>query len=666
MKRRLKKWLALALSLITFTGAFVACDEEKQSSDGGSSSSVEKVFDDGIHSYKIGETNFDMVKNGSSEYKIVLPNGASETLNFAATELQLFFKEATGVTLPIVSDASVTYSQSAKVISLGETTLFEAAGLTVDKQTLDRNGFIIKTVGENIFISGAYDDGTNFGVYGYLEQDFHFDCLSNTCYYIDEGVRDLKLKNFDVVDVPDLKVRNNGNSFVTNSKTTMRRMRYTAREDGSTFAGSASAHTVFTHLPPATYNNPEKTETYHPDWYSNDGMQLCYTAHGKPEEREAMLAAAFEKMKSEFIKNTTGYLFIFSQEDKFTWCNCETCTKSKTKYNGSDAAVAIKFCNDLADKMFAWMQTEEGKPYARDFKVLFLAYGKSLVPPSVYNEKTKKYEAIDSEAVCNENTAVMFAPIEMDYQKSIYDEDNESFLRAFEGWGPISKNFNIYTYQANYNYFLVPFDVFNTMRDFYQYAAKMNTYWFFDLGQRKQSAGATGWTMLKNYISSKLAWDVNADVDALTDNFFKIYYGEASEVMREWYDGYRAHSKYMIDHGGMARANSVYLVMLNEEFWPSPLLDGWIEKAEAALKAIEPVKYTDIERYNELYLHIVTERVSVQYMLVKIYEDDYETSYIDALKRQIKTDCELAGIDVAGEGGAAAALSTQWAEWGLL
>ena len=213
-------------------------------------------------------------------------------LQFAAEDLQLLFKEATGVTLPITTENTINYTTEAKIINLGANDLLKSAGFIADASELSRNGFIIKTKGDNVFIAGAYDEGTMFGVYGFLEQYFHFDCFSNTCYYIDTEITDVKWKEFDVVDVPDLKVRNCGNDFITNNTRTERRMRYTKREDGSTFLGSASAHTAFKYLDPEIYakfkclNTAEHTcyaavgtgvfsaeqypdcivENYHPDW----------------------------------------------------------------------------------------------------------------------------------------------------------------------------------------------------------------------------------------------------------------------------------------------------------------------------------------------------------------------------------------------------------------
>ncbi len=665
MKTKMKKGLALALSLIMSTGIFASCGDEGSSTKKPTTSSSSAVeYNDGIHNYNVYATSTDFIKNGACEYKIVVPKERGKWVDFAAEELQLLFKEATGITLPIVTDDTVT--AAAKVISLGETSLFNATEYKLNeatRKTLDYNGFIIKTVGDDVFITGAHDDGTNFGVYAFLEQTFNFDCFSNACYYIDHDVKNLKLKNFDVMDVPDLKVRNNGNSMVTNSVKAMRRMRYTGREDGSTFIGSSSAHTVFSYIAPKVYENSNDLDNYHPNWFATTGSQLCYTARGNDEEREALLNEVLEKMIVEFKANTTGHLFIFGQEDRGVWCGCDACGDSKEKY-GADSAVQVQFCNDLADKMSAWMETDEGKPYARDFKIVFLAYQKTLTPPTTYNEKTKQYELIDG-LVCNDRTAVMFAPGDMDFQKSLFDKDNEGYLRAFEGWGPVSSAFTIYSYQADYYFFLCPYDTFNCTRDLYKYAATKNTIWFFDLGQRKQSGSATGWTVLKNYLCSKLAWDVNADVEKYTDRFFEVCYGEAADEMRTWYNEYRTHSRYMIDHGGMAQGSSIYLNMLNEDLYPAPVLEGWVNRAAAALKAIEPVRYTDTERYNELYRNIVNEQISVQYMLIEIYADDYPSDYIYDLKLQVKAGCELVGIDVRAEAGAEANVSQLWTEWGI-
>ncbi|MBQ7236444.1 MAG: DUF4838 domain-containing protein [Clostridia bacterium] len=630
MTKRLLKIISILACVLLLFSSVVGCKKSTNSSN-----AVRQIYNDGIHTYNITQTVGDnhLVKaDGTSDYKVVIPSSAGKWLKFAADELVLFFKEATNINLPIVVDSETINSNTGKYIVLGcDNTLFTDANLVADKDVLDRHGFIIKTVADDIYIAGAYDDGTNFGVYAFLRVEFNYDCFNDSVYHIDTGVKNLKLKNYDVVDVPDLKVRFGGNWFHNNS-TALRRMGFVNRNSGDTCVGSPSSHTVFTYL------NPNIYKVEHPYWFASDGTQLCYTARGDAKEYAAMQAETLELIKSEFIKNTNGYLCIFSQEDKYAWCTCEECSDTAVNYNKSNAAVIIKFINELADNLEAWMNTEEGLPYKRDFKLLFLAYDKTVNPPSVYNKQTGKYEAIDDTVICNDNVAPIFAPIQMDYQQSIFAEDNESFKTALDGWRPLSNNFNFYTYQCNYDYYAVPFNMWNNMRDSYQLYASLGGYWFFDEGYRKAISNMTGWHMLKVYVTSKLAWDVNIDIDATVDKFFTYYYGPASQVMRDWYNEWRVHVQNLIDHQNFAMPSSVFQVIMKREYYPSAILDRWLNKVDTAFSLIEDVKYTDYDLYTRYYDAICLERISLNYMLIELYEEDYEKDYILKLKLDTKND----------------------------
>ena len=617
---------------------------------------VRQIYNDGIHTYNITEYSNDYLvdSNGNSEYKVIIPASAGKWLKFAAEELVLFFNEATDTTLTVLTDAEIVDANSGKYIVLGcDNLLFNNASLTADKNILDRHGFIIKTVGDDIYIAGAYDDGTNFGIYAFLRTEFNYDCFNDSAYHIDTDVKNVKLKNYDVIDVPDLKVRLGGNWFYADD-VALRRMRYVGRTSSDTIIGSPSSHTVFTYL------SPDKYMKDHSSWFAVDGTQLCYTARGIPAEYEAMQAETLEIIKSEFIKNTRGYLCIFSQEDKYSWCTCTACSDTAKYYNDSNAAVIIKFINELANNLEAWMNTEEGLPYKRNFKILFLSYDKTINPPSKYNEAKKCYEAIDSTVICNDNVAPIFAPIQMDYQQSIFAEDNESFKTALEGWKPLSDNFNFYTYQCNYNYYAVPFNMWNNLRDSYSLYASLGGYWFFDEGIRKSVSSMTGWQMLKVYVTSKLAWDVNIDIDETVNKFFKYYYGPASDVMLSWYNEWRVHAQNLIDHKGLAMPSSVFGIIMKREYYPSSILERWLNKVDTSLKLIEDVKYSDYNAYSRYYDAICLERISLNYMLIELYEDDYTTDYMLKLKLETKNDMlRLDADQIPGN------VSSLFSEWGV-
>ena len=47
-----------------------------------------------------------------------------------------------------------------------------------------------------------------------------------------------------------------------------------------------------------------------------------------------------------------------------------------------------KFSHKGAEAVEKWMESEDGKPYARDFKIVFLAYKQTYKPPVKYVSKT--------------------------------------------------------------------------------------------------------------------------------------------------------------------------------------------------------------------------------------------------------------------------------------
>ena len=273
------------------------------------------------------------------------------------------------------------------------------------------------------------------------------------------------------------------------------------------------------------------------------------------------------------------------------------------------------------------------------------------------------YSPVDESVICDDGVVVMFAPIEMDYQQSIYAKDNLPFLKAFEGWRVISSQWNIYTYQANYSDYLAPFDTFNQMEDFYVYAAASNTYWIYDLGHVYSEGGATGWHMLKGYLAYKLAWNVNSGFNNLVDKYFEYNYGAAKDIMLQWFEEYRIHSGWMIDNY-VAGRSSVYSSLLKKEYWSRNLLLKWRGYSETALELIEQEKNKEENLYRIYSLNIRMERVTLYYMLVKLYENDLDASFVNEIKAQCKADCIEAGITARSEG-LNKEIENLWSEWGI-
>jgi Glycosyl hydrolase family 67 N-terminus len=160
---------------------------------------------------------FTLIANKQSSCNIVVPEDVSPVVKFAAKELQTFIAKATGVKIPITTQAE----KNNYAIILGDNALSRSFGIDVTR--LPRDGFIIKTVGKNIIIAGIddskrdptrmlkrgmwdnyYERGTLFGVYDFLERfaDCRFFFPGKIGTVVPKR-KELIIPRINIVDSPD-------------------------------------------------------------------------------------------------------------------------------------------------------------------------------------------------------------------------------------------------------------------------------------------------------------------------------------------------------------------------------------------------------------------------------------------------------------------------------
>ena len=143
-----------------------------------------------------------IVKDGETEYVVVVSEEESDDITLAAKELYDLFLEATGIELQFVNDSNATYSENAKYISLGNTQISKVLGK--DVETLGEQGFILKTEGQSIFILGK-PQGVLYGVYEFLNKTLNFETYTKDVYTLNKGVTELGCQNFDDEQIPDIE-----------------------------------------------------------------------------------------------------------------------------------------------------------------------------------------------------------------------------------------------------------------------------------------------------------------------------------------------------------------------------------------------------------------------------------------------------------------------------
>ncbi len=553
---------------------------------------------------------------------------------------------------------------------MGNTSIAKA--LEVSTEGLENFGYgdvFIKTVNGSVFIVSSNIYSIRGAAMEYLREELGAEVYAANCYSVDKKAEGANyvLQEQNLVVRYDMDIRTTDNSFLRGDDTYYE-MGYMPRAE-TMFLVSASAHQTITYyVPYATYGAD------HPMWYSGYNeetntnafygstgkpAQVCFNANGNASELQLMKEAFLNTMINHRygLKNPNykAYVAIIGNEDNQDYCQCEACIADYMAYGVYNAS-ALKFCNSLSEMVSAWMETEEGKQYKRDFEIWFLAYDLDAGAPARFNNDTAKWEPIDSSVLCKDNVFPFFAPSQMDFKRSIYSEVNAFTRDAFEGWKACSPNgISLYLYQSNWRDSFSHYDTISMMQEQYQFFATGNIKFIHNSGSA-YPVGARFET-LTAYLSSVLAKDVNADVAAATNTFFTNYFGAAATPMKAYFDEYMAWTKNLRDDGVYKNLGEdlkgtcyIYEILINEVkngYLDYTKLAIWAGYVDEALAAIECLKTTDAEAYELLYKRIVAERLSIYFPFA------YHAKALGDLtsaqvREQFMTDCELLGITSGG------------------
>lgn len=617
----MKKILAIFFAACFMFTCF-ACGNKEVVDNGGDN--TEKG---GGYYYHLDATENFIVKNGASDYKIVIPKNNTNDEKTAAEELSMFFREATGITLPTVNENKYT---GGNAIYLGNTEYKEKHDGSYDQNQLGEGGFRIKTVGKDIVIYGLTGKGTIYGIYSFLTDTLNFESFTQNYYYIEENVMELPVYNYDVTDVPDIPMRIIRFSHYEGDQTAMNRIRTTSMYQFFETFGGGLFHNTFGVLPKETY------QADHPKWYATDGLNLCFAARGDKAEYELMMETIVDALKVYIAENQDSKYITFTHEDNQAWCACEACSQS-SKHYGANSAVLVKFMNDLRTRIDEWFATD-GAEYKIDFDLVFFAYHATNAAPAKLNAETGKYEPVDNSVVCIDGVVPYFAESNGDYTHSFYEDENRIIAENLKAWTVCADKILSWIYGANFSFYFTIYDSFSAAPDTYKFLAENGVHTVFE-----EQAGGDGvppaFGVLKTFLFSKLTWDVNADRNELYDRFFTLYFRDAADEMREFFDAYRQLSTIQKEQMGYGGGRSIFSNAANKpDLWPQRTLIQWNEKINDAFDAIDYLKETDMELYNKLYDNICADRQSVLYMLVYFYSEKFSDEELASMKKSFYDD----------------------------
>ena len=607
--------LAFAITLSCFTGAFGAFG----------------VF--GNSSY--------IVNNGETEYKIVIPEEPDSIEKTASYELQKFFEEATGVTLSIISDKSIV--PGGKYFSIGNTKLVTKS-VEGELTGLKSQGYMLKTVGQTIFMLGPSCYGSLSAVYEFLKQAFDYEYFFTDVYNLKTEVKTLELKEYNIKISPDIDgMTDPGVGFIQYDLTNKNRFLVAPTDYYFIPAnGTTQTHNLWYIMPQSW-----ATDARYEKWFAVSGKTACFRARGDEAAYQAMVEH-FSQVAIKGMKESEAEIFTIAQPDNCGFCNCTTCSS----FEGGNSAVVIQFCNDVAAKVDAWLASNEGRPYKRDFKLIFLAYQAIAQAPS-------------NRLKCADNVGIYLAfdychssyPLNKEQGELGYDGINKDIYNTVKAWKEVTDIFVFWLYDVNFDMYFYPYDTTDYKVDFYKLMKEVGTVVVNDLGQHQNKYNNTAWGNVKGYLSAKLRWDVNLNVNDTVRKFFDACYKDAADIMYSVYLQYKAHWAQLRLKGyeGTLAApdedlRGIFGNLRRTAYWGRDLLESWISQFKQAIVKIEPLKVTDPDAYESAYGMIAAELTSPYAMLIELYRSTYSASEFKTLVAEFKKYCADAQLVCYADG----------------
>ena len=442
---------ALALSLLFLASCGAVKGEEAVAYD---ESGYPLLSEGTLHNVSVKYGTRAFVKaDQTTDYKVVFDSsvkGASEAASCIVSNVY----NATGCLMESidVDDFQDWVTRRSKYIVVGSEDLFADSGKELPSfETIGKAGYYISSYGDSVFLMARRYVGYQMGALAFLRHTLGYDMINeDTVVYERNG---WVMPDMEITELPDFDTANPTNKMTSATKYGMgyaTSYSYVTPVCENKNDTGASFHNVFNYLSPVVHTNAEDKDAYHPEWFSDSGKQLCYTAHGDTDSLSKMIDAAFESVKRSIANCGDNDILNFTDNDVGECCTCSSCQASIAK-DGSISGSIIRFVNKLDDKMQEYLKAEAEEKHTekREIHLNFFAYLSSINPPSVSVED-------DPSLKLNEDIYVLIAPLHANYTKTFYDEENASYSDNIKAWRNYASHITAWVYETDYHHTSIP------------------------------------------------------------------------------------------------------------------------------------------------------------------------------------------------------------------
>ena len=449
-----------------------------------------------------------LFEDGRTGYAIVVGEDASESEQWAASELQHWLREVSGAVLPIraatepAGDSEIVIGYNARTGAL--------LGADVTPPADTDESFMYRNVGRAILIAGGRDRGTMYGVFSFLERELG-------CRWYTPAVSVAPRKDrlaFDYLrhaESPGVRVRNDfyyeafDPTWAARNRINGELTFGAVREQHGGVETYWGVHTFYHFMPPDEFFES------HPEYYSlldgqrvHERAQLCLT---NPD----VLRIITERLLDYMRENPEHLIYSVSQNDWRNPCQCAKC-QAIAEREQSESGPVIWFVNQVAEAVEA-------------------EFPEKFVGTLAYDYTRKPCKNLKP----RQNVVIRFCSIECCFSHDFHHcPENASFVDDIQGWAAIAPHLYIWDYVVNFGHYIMPYPNFPVLQPNIQTFRDHNAIGIMEQAAYQSRGGE--FAELRAYVIARLLWNPEGDVDYFINDFMYGYYGRSGQHVRRYFD----------------------------------------------------------------------------------------------------------------------------------
>ncbi len=561
------------------------------------------------------------VHSGSQDAEIVVCPSASKMTLFAASQLQSLLEVKLKEKLPVVNrpgDGKISFI-------LGINAFSDAVG--IDASSLVRDAFIIRTIGQNVFILGRddpdfdefaaiqkisgwqfnYEKGTLFGVYDFLERfaDARF-FFAGAGTLIPEGT--LQIPVIDIYERPDYEARQvqiyEGKHFLPDNGILERNLDYLRMRFQTQYVPCCHGLGNLGYWERFGTTNPEyffldssgkrvtnkRNDVWMPHYcYSSAVKEELYQDAkscllNEPASKRGILAGN-GRIGWDPTAQQPGKVFCAMPGDSFMRCHCENCRPyMKDEQSISDFYWGFVF--DLAERLI-----------------------REKVPGIVTNMSYSPYQHLPRNLKMPPNVYVMVATAGAWSER--YPESQKRDTERIRQWVDFGGHkvwlWNYSNKFADKTFPGIPHTTPLCIGKYYQDMAPLIHGSFLE-----SETDYYQFNLLQYYVFSRVCWDNGVDINALLDDYYQRMFDQAAPAMRKFFERIEyLWTQKLLKDPVMTDLGPSNITASNHEAWT--LVYGKAERASLAamfdeaesLAATNQPALKRVELFREIFLDVI-------------------------------------------------------------